>query len=212
MSPVDPMDMVCLSCAAPTRGRLCDRCSRSLRPAPERLLPGGIRLVAAFEHSGPARVLVHHLKYKGVTSVADLVAEVVAHRAPRLPVVPVPRALSRRLKYGIDPAREVAGALARRIGVPVVDALVPRIHTPRRAGGNHSRSVPPFHTRSSLRSPVIVVDDVITTGTTVLAAVAALGPDVARAVVAANVVAGVSNVAAVVTSPEPGVDRVWQPF
>lgn len=204
--------MVCLVCHTITSGRLCPGCARTLHPTTDRLLAGGLRLVAAFEHQGAARELMHHLKYRGVLDFADLVAERIAPRVPRLPLVPVPRALSRRLKYGIDPAREIAGALAGRIGVPVIDALVPRIHTPRRAGRDHSRSVLPFHTRSSLRSPVIVVDDVITTGTTVLAAVAALGPDMARAVVAANVVLGVSNVAAVVTSPEPGVDRVWQPF
>lgn len=204
--------MVCLSCAAPTRRRLCDRCARGLTPAPDRLLPGGVRLVAAFEHEGPARVLVHHLKYRAVTQIADAVAEVIAERVPRLPLVPVPRALSRRLEYGIDPAKEIAGALARRTGVQVLYALAPRLHTPRRAGRDHSRPVPPFRTRSPLRSPVVVVDDVITTGTTVLAAIRALGPDMARAVVAANVVPDVSNVTAVVTSPEPGVDEVWQPF
>lgn len=169
-------------------------------------------MVAAFQHEGAAKTLMHHLKYRGVVSFAELAAEILAPRVPRAPLVPIPRSLSRRIKYGVDPAREIAAALGRRLGVPVVQTLVSPIHTKRRAGRDHSRPVSPFHTRSPLRSPVVVVDDVVTTGATVLAAVNTLGVETVRTVVAANVVPEASNVAAVVTSPEPGVDEVWQPF
>ncbi|MBW3666959.1 MAG: hypothetical protein KY394_05120, partial [Actinobacteria bacterium] len=83
--------MVCLVCHRVDRSALCQRCRLSLRPAPERLLPGGIRLVSAFEHTGAARELIHHLKYRGITGYADLVAALLAPRIPRLPLVPVPR-------------------------------------------------------------------------------------------------------------------------
>lgn len=204
--------MVCLSCSAPTRSRLCADCSPTVRPAPERILPGGLRLVAAFEHNGAARVLAHHLKYRGITDYAEVVAEVLASRVPRLPLVPVPRALTRRLKYGVDPAREIAASLGRRLGVPVVGALATPIHSKRRAGRDHSRPVRPFRIRSPLRSPVNIVDDVVTTGATVLAAAGVFGSDRVQSVVAANVVQEASNVTAVVTSPDPGMDEVWQLF
>lgn len=179
---------------------LCQACTRSLRPAPDRLLPGGIPLIAGFEHHGSAKTLIHHLKYRGVSVFAEVVADTLAGRLPHAPLVPVPRALSRRLKYGVDPARVLAIALGRRIGVPVLDALVAPLHSPRRAGRDHSRGVAPFKTRWTLRCPVVVVDDVLTTGSTAIAAVEALGPEWVAAVATANVVTkvvsavGVANV------------------
>lgn len=188
--------MVCLACQRFSTQRVCPVCTRTMRPAPDRLLDGGIRLVAAFEHEGAARTLVHHLKYRGVTSYARLVARLLEPRLPRLPLVPVPRAMSRRLRYGVDPARVIAGFLAEHLEAPVLDALNPQIHTPRRAGRDHSRPVRPFGLRSALRSSVILVDDVVTTGATVSAAMDAIGPDLVRVVVAANVVPHVSRVTA----------------
>jgi predicted amidophosphoribosyltransferase len=183
--------MVCLGCQEISARVLCPSCARTLRPAPPRLLPRGLALHAAFEHGGVAKTLVHHLKYRGVTFYADLVAEVLADRVPSVPLVPVPRALTRRLKYGIDPARAIAIALGSRLHVPVLDVLVAPIHAPRRAGRDHSRRVRIFPTRSPLRSPVVIVDDVVTTGSTVSAATEAIGLELVGAVASANVVANV---------------------
>lgn len=163
-------------------------------PAADRVLPGGVRLIAAFHHDGAARALIHHLKYRGVTAYAGLVADVLEPRLPRLPLVPVPRALTRKLRYGVDPAWEIAAALADRMRVPIVDGLVRPIHVPRRAGRDHSRTVRPFRSRSVLRSQVVIVDDVVTTGATVSAAVNAMGLELVRAIAAANAVPDVSNV------------------
>lgn len=196
--------MVCLACHTVSSGNLCASCRGSLRAAPDRLLPGGVRLVGAFEHHGAAKALVHHLKYRGVVSYAELVAERLAVRLPAIPLVPVPRAFTRRLRYGVDPAREIAVALGHHLGVPVVEALAHPLHAPRRAGRDHSRRVRPFRTRRPLRFPVLVVDDVVTTGATAMAAVHAIGPDLVRAVAAANVVVEMSNLDRRVTSPEPG--------
>ena len=106
--------MLCQVCHLPARRFLCERCRNGLRPAPERLLDGGIRVVAAFEHSGVARDLVLGLKYRGLTAFAELVAETLASRVPALPIVPVPRTWSRQMRYGVDPAREIAIRLAGR--------------------------------------------------------------------------------------------------
>ncbi len=188
--------MICLGCHVVTGGRLCVRCRSGLHPAPERLVGEGVRLVACFVHEGTAKQLVHHLKYRGVLDYADLVAATLEDRVPRLPVVPVPRALSRRLKYGIDPAQVIGRSLAARLQVPLIDALATPLHTRRRAGRDHTRMVRPFRLRKQLSSPVLLVDDVVTTGTTVLAAMDAIGVDIVRAVAAANVVLETSNVTA----------------
>lgn len=204
--------MVCLACHNVTRGRLCERCAATMRPAPDLLLPGGIRVVAAHRHEGAAKTLVHHLKYRGVQEYAGMVAERLDGHVPRLPLVPVPRALSRRLKYGVDPARVIAAALAARLQVPVIETLARPIHVPRRAGRDHSRTVPPFRSRQGLRFGVVVVDDVVTTGATAMAAVGAIGADLVRSIAAANVVSEPSNLDPSTASPKPGVDRVWQAF
>jgi predicted amidophosphoribosyltransferase len=186
--------MVCLGCHSFTPTWLCTDCRVSMRPAPDRIIPGGLRVVGAFEHGGAAQTLIHHLKYRGVTGYAEIVSDLLAPQVPACPLVPVPRALTRRVKYGVDPARVIAEALARRLGVRVMHALAPPIHSPRRAGRDHSRTVRMFRSRSPLRSPVVIVDDVVTTGATVIAAVDAIGPEWVRAIAAANVVPDVSNV------------------
>lgn len=182
-----------------------------MRPAPDRLVDG-VSVVAGFEHQGAAKVMVHHLKYRGVVDFAEMVADRLAGRLPPIPLVPVPRALTRKVKYGVDPARVIAGSLARRLEVPVVDALARPLHAPRRAGRDHSVPVAPFRLRTRLRFPVLVVDDVITTGATVKAAVDAIGVDWVRSITAANVVLEPSSLRSRVTGSKPGVDRVWQAF
>jgi len=186
--------MLCQACHQFQPGTfICVDCRRQLRVASDRILPGGLRLVAAFQHSGPAITLVHHFKYRGLVGYADLVALMLAERLPALPLVPVPRALTRRLRYGIDPARSIAQRLARRLGVPVLSLLGGPVHSQRRAGGDHTRPASGFRLREVSRGPVILVDDVVTTGATLLSAVAAIGERNVHTVAAANAVPEVSS-------------------
>ena len=185
--------MLCQACHSVARGFLCALCQSSLRPAPERILDDGIRLVAAFEHEGVARQLVHGLKYRGVTSFADLVVETVAPRVPSLPVVPVPRTWSRQLRYGIDPAREIGVRLARAKRVPLVELLSAPLFSRQRAGGDHNRPPPNLEAVNGRPGPVILVDDVVTTGATVRSAIRALGFERIALVLAANLADTVSS-------------------
>ncbi|MEE9178555.1 MAG: hypothetical protein V3U46_09010 [Acidimicrobiia bacterium] len=183
--------MLCQTCHRFHSGHLiCARCRQQIRLASDRLLPGGVRLVAAFEHSGPAKTLIHHFKYRGLAGYADLAASVLAERLPQLPLVPVPRARTRRIRYGIDPARALADRLAHHLGVPVLSLLQPPLHRQRRAGGDHSRGVTGFRLRHTPEGPVLVVDDVVTTGATMLSAITSIGENHVRAAVAANAVPG----------------------
>jgi predicted amidophosphoribosyltransferase len=94
-------DMICQACHRTTSGVLCVRCRGQIRPASDLILDGGIRLIAAYEHSGPARTLVHHPKYRGVLDFASMAAEKLAERIPPVPLVLVLRAWSRRFRYGV---------------------------------------------------------------------------------------------------------------
>jgi predicted amidophosphoribosyltransferase len=167
-----------------------------MHPAPDRVLSEGVRLVAAFEHSGPARALVHQLKYRGLTGYADLVAAVLAPSLPRLPLVPVPRVWTRQLRYGLDPTVVLAERLARSKRVPVIKSLVAPIHTRRRAGGDHSRPVMPFMISRMPATEVVLVDDVVTTGRTLEAAIGLLGSGNVALAVSANAAPPVSSLPA----------------
>lgn len=150
------------------------------------MIGDGLRVVAAFAHEGPARDLIHDLKYRGVLGYADLAAAVVAERVPPLPLVPIPRVLSRRLRYGADAARELARALSANTGAPVLRLLAAPVHAPRRAGGDHRAPPARFRLAGPVPSEVVVVDDVITTGGTVESAARVLGLGRVVMAVAAN--------------------------
>ena len=128
--------MLCLACAMPSGGPLCERCRLGLRAAPEVTVGDGITGMAGYVHEGPARALVHALKYRGVIAAAGPLAEAMADRVPAgiTALVPVPRARIRVLRYGVDPAVVLARAVSERTGIPVVGGLSSRWWWRRHAG------------------------------------------------------------------------------
>ena len=111
--------MVCLVCSRSGSGSLCGRCRQWLAPGGWRRLSGGLLVGSGFRHDGPARVLVHRLKYQGIRQAAGLLAEGMAPVMDGTvgTLVPVRRVLLRTWKYGIDPGRELASALAALTGL-----------------------------------------------------------------------------------------------
>lgn len=164
--------MVCLACRGWSPRPVCEGCSRRLQPAADRLVAGRTVRVA-FEHSGPARVLVHRLKYEGIRTAGRVLGVQMAGRVqfPVDAVTYVPRVPVRRWRYGIDQSLELARVVAAELGVPVIASLRSGWWSPASAGARAAdRRAPTFTVRAreldgaSLR--LVVVDDVLTTGLT----------------------------------------------
>lgn len=191
-------ERVCGPCRArlhPLPSPRCDRCDVPLgtgrsraasceecRPWPDALTLARSAVVLA----PPADRLVHALKYEGWRNVASLMAERMARvRLPRrfspglAAVVPVPTTGARRRRRGYNQARVLAEALPGRRG-----DVVPRVLL-RVSGGGSQVSLHPSQRRANVRRafvtgedagalvrgrPVLLVDDVLTTGATAGAA------------------------------------------
>ena len=143
--------------------------------------------------TGPARDLVHALKFRSAPAVAALMAAHVVHALPagffdpRATIVAVPAHPGRRRRRGYDHADLLARAIAARTGQPVAVALA-------RAGGRsaHQRGAGradrlrggglSVTARGPAPARCLLVDDVRTTGATLEACAAALAGSGARRV------------------------------
>ncbi len=128
-------------------------------------------------HEGPAPRLIHRLKYGGDILVAELVAGDLVGLVPSSAqsLVPIPRVLARRWRYGVDPAVELARLVSRATGIPMIMALAAPLWSPHRAGRNRERARRPGFRRRRPAPGAVLVDDVVTTGWTIDTASMLLG-------------------------------------
>lgn len=169
--------MLCMACALPG-WPLCESCRRGLKVTHDRSLDG-VPVGVPFAHTGTAARLVHNLKYRRSVAAGSFLAHAMIERLPTgaTALVPVRRSLSRRIGHGIDQASFLASAVGNMVGLPVVDAVVPPLWWRRRAGAPiEARTAISFRARCAVPDGAVLVDDVLTTGTTILSAAEALSP------------------------------------
>lgn len=164
---------------------LCDCCGREVGAgtrcqdcARERPAIDGIRACSRFE--GAIRQAVHRLKYNGQRTLAEPLGLFLARTASQMPavdaVVPVPLHPSRERLRGYNQSALLARVLARHLGVPVV-AATRRVRQTRDQIGldRHQRRENVKGAFACTNSAVaagrslLLVDDVCTTGSTMLA-------------------------------------------
>lgn len=169
-------------CGTPGPGP-CGPCAAAARPARPGPIPLGLdRLLVAREYEGITRELVARVKYRNERGAIDwLVAPIVtalaecAGSGSGVIVTWSPTTVARRRARGFDHACLLAAAVARPLGLGVRPTLRRLDATPQTGRDRAARRVGPrMVARRSIDAPVLLVDDVITTGSTLTVAARAL--------------------------------------
>jgi ComF family protein len=185
-----------LAAIEPVRAPLCVLCGERLAPAQllmgdgecancRELPPEFSRAVSFAEYEGGLRGLIHLMKYEGVRPAAPVLGEMLAEaigelllawERPAPILVPVPLHGSKRRERGFNQSELIAVAAAKRLRQPLEVAskvLVRRRLTRSQVGLTREQRLE--NMRGAFRvvnadkirgRRVIVVDDVMTTGTT----------------------------------------------
>ena len=166
----------CRRCASPLAGiacmtPLCGGC-RAHPPEFERCL-------APFRYAAPLDSLLRGFKYGGKIVFGRVLGQLLAGHvaATALPVrpeviVPVPLHSARLRERGYNQAVEIARPMSRRLGIPVQPRLCRRVrptleqaHLGARDRRENVRGA--FEVASPVHQHVAIIDDVVTTGSTV---------------------------------------------
>jgi len=170
----------------------CGDCRAQARPAPRRVCRGCGRLsavdtcpgclshglgadslVAWFVLDGPVREAIHRLKYGDRPRLAGPLVELGLSQGdlPAAVIVPVPLSANRRRQRGYNQAETIAREVAGRTGLVLADGLRRVEETGAQVGRSGAERRAALRgafawSRGSAPGEVLLIDDVVTTGTT----------------------------------------------
>lgn len=185
MLPLTSPDNCCVLCGMPFEGvvttrRACAECSE--------LTPLWTQGKTLLRYDGPAKELVHHLKYNGERCILDDVSTVfrrrpdVAEMLRGAVLVPVPLHHSRRRERGFNQSEWLAEVFAKESGADARDLLFRTRDTGTQTLLTREERLKNMHgafevrrgARVSPSARYVLVDDVVTTGSTLNACAKAL--------------------------------------
>jgi predicted amidophosphoribosyltransferase len=179
----------CVSCRNPALG-LCAECASAVRPQARIVRDRPCRVAAAGEYEGPLRSAIIAWKERGRFTVERPLAHLVAASVLALDaegpiaLVPIPSRPDRRRARGADVVTDLARRAAGLLRTVDVDAsAVPALAFVKRVRDQAglSATARADNVRGSLvarrvpTAPVVLVDDIVTTGATLGEAVRAFG-------------------------------------
>jgi ComF family protein len=176
----------CSACDAVTRAAFCDACREDApsAPQPRRLL--GVPLIVAGAYVPPLSTAIVRFKYQGRAELATALSRLLAPSLPSLKLapgtalVPVPLHPRRLATRGYNQAALLAQELAKASRLPCQPRLLARTReTERQVGKARRERLTNADQAFTLRARVlpkraVLVDDVVTTGSTVRACAQAL--------------------------------------
>ncbi|MFO7593483.1 MAG: ComF family protein [Pseudomonadota bacterium] len=165
-------DSCCRCCGIPleAEGLICGPCSRKPPPFERSIIP--------FRYAPPLDHLLQQLKFHRRLHLAPLLGELLAEAVQReggerpALLLPVPMSRSRIRERGYNQALELAGTLSRSLSIPLDWRQCQRVrNTPAQTSLTRSERRSnlrgAFAVKGRLPHHVAIVDDVVTTGTTV---------------------------------------------
>ena len=162
----------CGLCSAPSRSRLCAWCRSANQPFD--------RITAPYRWTGVLQELVYSLKYRNVRASAPHLAEMMsAHLADESitadVIVPVPLHSSRERERGYNQSELLAGEISKSTSIPMAtDVLARTRNTPPQVSmttpeERRQNVVGAFECVGDVAGKrVLLIDDVVTTGATVV--------------------------------------------
>lgn len=139
--------------------------------------------INGFAELSPLRDLIHSLKYHDHFEIGEYLGSLLGKlQKPlfdKLPVdliIPVPLHKLRLVERGYNQSLEIAKGLARVVGVPIEDKAASRSKATHQQVASHNRRERELNMRGAFKvdhpiriagKNVLIVDDVITTGSTV---------------------------------------------
>ena len=177
------MPLRCVFCGVRTREpekHICSGCDADLprikSPPPPMSSPFEAE-VAALAYEFPVDAAIKALKFQRRLFYAPAFAALLCDACDQLPadidsVLPVPLHWRRQWFRGFNQAREIAKPVARKLGVPVLHNVHRKRSTPFQSGLSAKERAKNLRAAFAVRGKlscehVLIVDDVITTGTTV---------------------------------------------